>query len=91
MGMFDYVYGEMACPKCNKKTEIVDQIKWLPYEERALRYYSIGDDIHISDGIYHYGSEVRPQIYGTCKFCNTRFPFKVVVKDGKIDHFEYDF
>lgn len=90
MGMFDYIRGNIICPQCNKKINIIEQIKWLPYEKRALTYYSVGDDIDVTDGIYHHGSAVRPQLYGICDFCNTEFPFKVVVKDGKIDHFEYD-
>ena len=90
MGMFDYICGNITCPHCNKKTYITEQIKWLPYEERALKYYYVGDNICVTDGVYHHGSLVRSQLYGICEFCNTKFPFKVVIKDKKIDHFEYD-
>lgn len=90
MGMYDHICGNMTCPQCHKETYVIDQIKWLPYEERQLKYYSTGCDIHMADGTYHHGSEVRRQLYGICEFCHAQFPFRVVVKNGKIDHLEYD-
>ena len=89
MGMYDHVVDETICPKCGKKTKILDQIKWLPYEERNLKYYMIGDNINVPDGCYDYGSGVRTTLDTRCSNCNYRIYFKVIVKDGKINEFVY--
>lgn len=81
MGMYDTLSGKIRCPKCNKKTIIDEQIKWA---DCLLNDYKIGSKINIPDGIYDWGSAVRPELKAKCIHCGYTFSFDVVVKKGKI-------
>ena len=87
MGMYDNVEGIVTCPECGKETVIGDQIKWLEYDERSLKTYTIGDDINVEDGVYDWGSYVRPLLHGYCEHCSAEILFEVKVEDHKIKEF----
>lgn len=83
MGIYDTVYTTIKCPYCGEETKIEDQIKWA---EGELKHYTIGDYIKAidGDGIYQYGSYIRPSLHCRCQKCNQKIKFAVEIKDSKI-------
>ena len=80
MGMYDTITHKMKCPKCNKKFEFSEQVKWT---NACLLYdYKVGDKIDAADGEYTYATWVRPELKVNCPNCNEEIHYKVIVKDG---------
>lgn len=80
MGMYDTITHKMNCPKCNKKFEFTEQVKWT---NACLLYdYKVGDKIDADDGEYTYATWVRPELKANCPNCNEEIQYKVIVKDG---------
>ena len=70
----------MKCPKCNKKFEFTEQVKWT---NTCLLYdYKVGDKIDADDGEYTYATWVRPELVTECSHCKEKIRYKIVVKDG---------
>lgn len=83
MGMFDYIFGTVTCPYCKEKTRVEDQIKWL--DDRSLTTYKVGDEIDIDyDGVYGWGSYVRPHLHSPCEKCGRDVKFEAIIKDKVI-------
>ncbi len=84
MGMYDTIYATIKCPYCGEDTKVEEQIKWA---ERDLKHYTVGDNIKTidGDGIYQYGSYIRPSLHCRCQKCNQKIKFAVEVKDSKIE------
>ena len=87
MGMYDQIMHTIKCPKCNSNVEILEQIKWCPYENRSLKTYKIGDKIDVADGEYTFATKVRPELITKCNRCKENIYYKVIVKDGIISKF----
>lgn len=80
MGMYDYVKGNIKCPKCGTDFQAKDQIKWT--NDCYLNTYSIGDKIDADDGEYTYGSWARANMNSYCPECCTEVRFKAVIQNG---------
>lgn len=80
MGMYDFICGIVKCPKCGKKVEIEDQIKWT--NNCLMQNYRVGDKIDAPDGVYINGSYVRNEMVDICEFCHTKISFTATVKDS---------
>lgn len=81
MGMFDEIFGEVTCPFCGKISPVEDQIKWA---DRLLLHLEVGSKVNADDGVYTYGSYIRPFMRTDCTYCGTEIKFEAEVKEGII-------
>lgn len=80
MGMYDTITHKMRCPKCNKKIEFTEQVKWT--NGCLLIDYRVGDKIDAADGEYDWATWIRPELVTECTYCHEKIHYKVIVKDG---------